>query len=422
MNKPVLLPQRIVITGFFLFAIGLPISHVPAQFGIGLSFLGWLLEGLINRRWQVRWHVVFVPISAYLLWNILSASLSERPAHSLAAVLDNEWPILIMVLLYWTSESSQRLFHLTVAFLISSAFAMVYGVWQTVGGVEFYRNVQLDPIGWGFYRAVGFYGFYLTFAALAMTVFFLSTALLVELKSKKRWLFGATALVSFLAVVGTFARSIWLSFAAAIPLFAFTRGKRTGMIVTASLLALLLVGVLTVPALRFRAASVVDLSQNETRLNLWKTAIRISEDYPLTGVGEDNWDHVFERYRVEGYYDTIVHPHSDYLSVLVSSGYPGLVAFVAIWGITLTAGFRASRGIQDEKLRAITLGSTFAVFGFLVGSLFQNYYGTFINCLGWWFVTGLLFAAHAASDRRQEVRKPVGKGKEGEEAGAQINS
>lgn len=422
MNKHILLPQRIATAGQFLFAITLPISHVPAQFGIGLALLGWLLEGLVNGRWQVRWHVVFVPMLAYLLWNILAASISERPAHSLAALLDNEWPILVMLMLFWTAESAERLYALTVAFLVSSACAMVYGVWQTVGGVEFYRNMPLDPMGWGFYRAVGFYGFYLTFAAFAMMVFFLSAAFLVQMKRRKRWLFGATALVSFLAVVGTFARSIWLSFAAAIPLFAFSRGRRAGMVVTASLLALLLVGVLTVPALRFRAASIVDLSQNETRLNLWKTAVRISEDYPLTGVGEDNWDFVFERYRVEGYYDTIVHPHSDYLSVLVSSGYPGLVAFVAIWGITLAVGFRTSRRAQDERLRAIALGSAFAILGFLVGSLFQNYYGTFINCLGWWFVTGLLFAAQAAAERHQEIGMSASRGKEGEEASAQISS
>jgi O-antigen ligase len=112
----------------------------------------------------------------------------------------------------------------------------------------------------------------------------------------------------------------------------------------------------------------------------------------LTGVGQDNWDHVFDRYRIEGYYDTIVHPHNDYLSVLVSSGLPGLASFVAIWGIALVVGFQAARRATDPRLRAITSGATFSVLGFLVGSFFQNYYGTFINCLGWWFVTGLLFS------------------------------
>ncbi|MEK6754803.1 MAG: O-antigen ligase family protein [Bacteroidota bacterium] len=413
--KHKLLPKRITNIGLFLFALSLPISHVPAQFGIGLAFLGWLMEGVINKNWQFRWHVVFVPLIFYIIWNILCASISARPLHSLAAVLDNEWPLLMMLMFFWTVDNEKLLSNLTFAFLASSSLAMVYALWQTVGGVELYRGMPLDPMGWGFYRAVGFYGFYLTFAALAMMVFFLSIGFLVELRERKRWLFGAVAALSFFAVVGTFARSIWLSFAAAIPLFAFTRGRKAGIIVTSALLVLTIAGILAVPALRYRVDSIIDLSQNQTRLNLWKTAIRISEDYPLTGVGEDNWDYVFESYRVEGYYDSTVHPHNDYLAVLVSSGFPGLLSFVAVWGMTLYAGFRTSLRAGDKRLRAIAFGSTFSVLGFLVGSVFQNYYGTFINCLGWWFVTGLLFAAFGLVDRKEEGTTVVEKGQRGAE-------
>ena len=174
------------------------------------------------------------------------------------------------------------------------------------------------------------------------------------------------------------------------------------LLLTAALFLVVSAGILTVPAIRFRVESIVDISQNETRLNLWATALRIAEDHPVTGVGEDNWDYVFSRYRVEGYYDTIVHPHDDYLTVLVSSGVPGLLAFLGIWGIALTAGFRASFRARDERLRAIILGSTFSLVGLLVAGIFQNYYGTFINCLGWWFVTGLLFAAWSLVSHGEE--------------------
>jgi O-antigen ligase len=158
-------------------------------------------------------------------------------------------------------------------------------------------------------------------------------------------------------------------------------------------LILVVGGTLTIPALRYRAESIVEPEKNETRLNLWKTAIRVAEHNPVLGVGEDNWDLVFERFRVEGFYDTTVHPHNDYLTVLVSSGVPGLIGFLAIWGISLWRGFKVARLGRTPMIRAIALGSTFSLLGFLIGGMFQNYYGTFINCLGWWFVAGLLFAA-----------------------------
>jgi O-antigen ligase len=102
---------------------------------------------------------------------------------------------------------------------------------------------------------------------------------------------------------------------------------------------------------------------------------------------------VFERYRVEGYYDTTVHPHNDYLTVLVSSGLPGLLAFLSTWAVILLRGIKTAVMIQNKALRAVAWGGAFSLMGFLIGAVFQNYYGTFINCLEWWFIAGLLMAA-----------------------------
>lgn len=380
--------------GLFLFALSLPISHVPAQFGIGIAVLGWLGENIASGTWKMSWHPAFWPLLVYLVWNLIAAALSERPTHSLLAVGDNEWPLFIMLMLYWLVDDEALLRKLLYVFLSASAIAVVYSLWQVVGGYEFYRGKVLDQMGWGFYRSVGFYSFYLTFAAFAMSVFFIASGLSVELKN---WKTTVLAGLSFLAVLATFARSMWLSFVAAIPMFAFTRGRKVGMVVSALFLILVVGGTLAVPALRYRAESIVEPDKNETRLNLWKTAIRVAEHNPVLGVGEDNWDLVFERFRVAGFYDTTVHPHNDYLTVLVSSGVPGLLAFLTIWGISLWRGFKVARNALSPMIRAVALGSTFSLMGLLIGGLFQNYYGTFINCLGWWFVAGLLFVADRLS-------------------------
>ncbi|HTY37948.1 MAG TPA: O-antigen ligase family protein [Bacteroidota bacterium] len=381
---------RVSVFGILLFAFSIPVSHVPAQFAIAIAFLGWIAEGVAHHRWQMRWHPMFWALIAYLAWNTLAAGISERPMHSLGAVLDNEWPLFIMLMMYWIVDNEKDLQRIVQIFLLVSSVAMLYALWQVVGGVEFYRHKTLDSMGWGFYRAVGFYGFYLTFAALAMTVFFIASAYSLEFK---KWYTTALSGISFLAVLGTFARSMWLSFGAAIPLLAFSRGKKMGIAVTGILFLIIVGGILTVPAIRYRAESIIEPGQNETRLNLWKTAIKVGEHNPLTGVGEDNWDLVFDRYRVEGYYDTTVHPHNDYLTVLVSSGVPGLAAFLSMWGVVLFRGFRTGIRAANGIARAAALGGTFALIGLMIGGMFQNYYGTFINCLEWWFVVGLILSA-----------------------------
>jgi len=387
--------------GLFLFAVSLPISHVPAQIGIGLAIIGWVYSGLVNKHWQFTRHSFLGILLFYVCWNIFAAILSPRALHSLNAVADNEWPLLIMLMMYWTIDDVQFLRKLLFAFLATASVAMLYAIWQTFLGIEFYRPMTLDWMG-GYYRAVGFYGFYLTFAALAMAVFFFSFTLFLEVK-KQRALSGFLALVSFLAVVASFARSIWLSLGVGIPLLGFIKNKRIGLSATGILILVVVVGLFIDPTIRARAESIFDAGQNQTRLNLWKTSLNIAQHYPILGVGEDNWDYFFPLHKADGYYDTTVHPHNDYLTVLVSSGVPGLIAFFGMWMVALRAGFSAWKKAREPELKAFALGATLSLLGFLVGSFFQNYYGTFVNCLGWWFVVGILMTTQKLVERNQTM-------------------
>lgn len=390
-------PRRMTEFGLILFASTIAISHVPAQFGIGFAVLGWILEGLINKKWQLKWDPFFIPLICYLLWNIMSSATSPRPAHSLWAIVDNEWPVFLMLMMYWTVQETKALARILMALFISSSIAMLYAIWQTFYGQELYRKMLLDPMG-SFYRSVGFYGFYLTFAAFAMTVFFFSVAYVLEERSKKRWQWIFLPILSFAAVMATFARSIWLSFAGVIPLLGFIRGKKKDWIASIGLIAVFVAGVAWIPALRLRAESIFDLKVNETRINLWQTSLNISKDFRIVGIGEDNFDYYFEKYKVPGFYDTTAHPHNDYLNVLINSGVPGLFFFLLLWGMSIRRGILAWRHARDATVKAVSLGGALSLAGLMIGALFQDYYGTFVNCLGWWFVVGLMYVAARLED------------------------
>lgn len=396
--------KNLGIFGLYLFAFTIPVSFVPAQLGIALAVAGWFLEGMADRSWRVRWHPFFTVYLFYAIWNVLAALSSERPWPSLAAVGDNEWPVVLMIMMYWLVTEEMVLKRIVFLFLTSSAVAMAYGIWQTFAGIELYRGMDLTPVG-GLYRNVGFYGFYLTFAGFAMTVFFLALGLVLQVHKQRRtmWATGVVGVLSAMAIVGSFARSIWLGMLLIVPLVGFFRGKRTGILALTGI-ALLGLGALAVsPEIRTRAASMFDPHQNETRINLWKTSLAIAVSNPLLGIGEDNFVYAFDRYRVEGYYDTMVHPHNDYLDALVSSGFPGLTAFLALWAMTLAAGYRIGTGIGSAFVRGTAMGASLGLAGFLVGAFFQNYYGTFANCLGWWFLVGLIFASVRLSEADQTI-------------------
>jgi len=379
--------------GIYLFALGLPISHVPAQFGIALAVIGWMGRGMAKREWQFEGDAILALLVFYMFWNMVSSVTSPRPLHSLFALADNEWPLLIMVMMFWTIRDVNELKRIVHLFLASSSVAALYGIVQMFHGYEFWRGVELTPMR-EYFRSVGFHGFYLTFAGFMMSVVFLAGSLWFEKMERIRWGYFAVALVGLFAIVGTFARSIWLSFGAVMPILGFAKGKKIGLMVVGALAAILIVAFLAFPTAWERAGSIFDPSQNQVRLNLWKTALNMSGDHLIIGIGEDNWDYYFDKYKVEGFYDTTVHPHSDYLTVLVNAGIPGLTAFVGMWILALIVGVTTYRKTDDPFLRAISLGSTMTIFGFLIAGIFQNYYGTFINCLVWWFVVGLLLTAH----------------------------
>jgi O-antigen ligase len=388
------LPKAMSRFGLYLFAFSIPISFVPAEFAIAITFLGWLLEGIFNKHWQYHPAKLFIPLLFYIGWNIISSSISPRPGHSLWALADNEWPMFIMLFIYFIVDDIKVLKRILNLWLFSASVAALYGIWQTFSGYQLHRPDTLAPMG-NYFRAVGFNGFYLTFAGFIMSVFIVSFCISFQSGiAKDRWKYILVALASIIAVIGTFARSIWLSFAVVIPIFGIVKGKRIGSFVISTFLAIAVLCFIFVPTIRDRAYSSIVPSENQTRLNLWKTSINISKDFPLTGIGEDNFDYYFGRYKIEGYYDVTVHPHNDYLTILVSSGIPGLIAFLAIWFIIVQIGFKTHKYSSTPFLKELALGGTLAIIGFMIGGLFQNYYGTFSNCWGWWLIAGLTMASY----------------------------
>jgi O-antigen ligase len=389
--------------GLLVAAVSFPFSHVPVQLGFGVAALGWILQGVVYKDWQVRWHPFFVAYLAYLVWNFVAGALSDRPGHSLWAVVDNEWPVLAMLVLFWSKKDETWLKTLVSVLIISSSVAMVYAIIQTFTGVEWLRGVEIYPAG-SFHRSIGFFSHHLTFAAFAMAVFFLSASFALNRIGSLKWTVTLTVL-AFAGVVVTFARGMWVVLALGIPVLGFLTNRKLGIAITALLIIVVVAGLVFVPEVSKRAESIMDLQGNENRLNLWTSAWNMFLDHPVFGVGQDNWDLHFPKYRVEGWYDTIAHPHNDYLNVLTASGIPGLLAFVSMWVIALRSGYRAWKRTSSIVIRAVSLGALLSLGGMMMGGLIQDYYGTFVNCFEWWFLAGLLFAAVDAVESPQAIER-----------------
>src|SRR6185295_2259207 len=82
------------------------------------------------------------------------------------------------------------------------------------------------------------------------------------------------------------------------------------------------------------------------RFDIWKSALDIIRDYPLTGVGLNNFrnDEVRQRYPVTTFKQPILpHTHNELLQFGTDMGVPGLALFgifYAVTGWVLVQGYR----------------------------------------------------------------------------------
>lgn len=160
-------------------------------------------------------------------------------------------------------------------------------------------------------------------------------------------------------------------------------------------------------------------SSARQRRQIWRIATEISRDYPVMGVGLGAYRYAHAEYAerkpehqiAQGYRDT----HSTYLNILVDTGYPGLILFLSMIGLTLAGVERTRRRVRTLLPdRAVQLWYLeVALLAFLVAGIF----GTYGHLSFLYIHLGLLFTfaelvrreyARAAAARRpgvQQVRR-----------------
>ncbi|HYQ89457.1 MAG TPA: O-antigen ligase family protein [Candidatus Binatia bacterium] len=345
---------------FLLLAAALPWTVAPMSIALvlcaALTILLWQLPG--GPRW-VRTPVDFPA----LVWIAALAAASlfavDAPA-SWPRVIKGFLLILVPVSAYHARE--ERVARRAVAILlVSGGVAAVFALTRFVLQGPAFPN-----------RVRGAVGHPLTYGGQAMLLGSFATAIAIRCKGRWRW--GALlALGAVLpALAGTYTRSAWIGYiAAVVVILAFTRARwlaALGGVLTA--LALVLPG-----AYRARAFSIFDPQNpwNRERVHMWEAGLRMLRDHPWTGVGLQDLHSLYERYKSPGAIEPAGHLHSVYVHVAATMGIVGLAALVFLAAGLLRA---ASRGFRDSRHSpefgaAISLGVTAALVGFLVSGLME---------------------------------------------------
>jgi O-antigen ligase len=214
-------------------------------------------------------------------------------------------------------------------------------------------------------------GGYTTFAeilAVALAVFAAAGAFA---SGRGRLLFGVAAVLPFAALVLTFCRGQWFALAAGVGIIGALKDRRLwiGLVVFAAVAAgaaYLLPG--GVASGRF---SLGDPAFENYRDILWKGALSVLFDRPLTGFGPETIKVVFP-YQTRFYSPVagVIGWHNDYFRLLIESGV--LAAATGMWMVAAAArtAWGAFRRVGEEgRVRALGLGLLAATAVVLVSGL-----------------------------------------------------
>ena len=359
------------------FAFFSPWSIAGAQTAILLALLAWLVKIFFSGKVSFVRTPLNLPIFLYVVTLVISVIFSPFKLHSLMA-LKEEWLLLIFFLIVNNVTEEAKVEKLLTILISVSTLVGFYAIWQHYSGMDLYRNRLLEPRGEVF-TSLGLFDHHLTFGGYYLLVFLIAWVFLLNTKRA-----GFFRILDFIApiVIGfslifSYARSAWLGGVMGILTFGFLKGGKFILFLILGVLVLCVLIYVIEPTSLERIREI-DLSKDKpesTRIRLWQTSINMIKDKPIWGIGLGNFGKLFDRYKVEGIYDTTCHPHNDFLNVAVNSGLLGLLAYLSIWAVFLYSTIKTT--IKNRKTGfcySVQIGGTVAIVAFLFASLLQCYY------------------------------------------------
>lgn len=356
---------RPVLLGVLGLGLGLSITLAQIALALLAARLGWrVITGRATMRWPLA-----PAFGGWIAASVLSAVFSTRPLESLVA-LKSLWLIVMFYVVLDALPDSAEAEHWWARLVALMAIVSIVGVLQ----VAFCPQLEpLEPVlgrlAIRCYRAHAFYSIWMTLAGVLSLVLLAALPSLVVTATRGRvaaWLAGLAGLIA------TLVRGAWLGFLAGAATLLILLPRRR-LLVLGALLVLAL-AVLLVPAARRRAESIIDPADATARERwaMWASAVAMTRDHPLIGVGPGQLKHLYLDYAAAEFRQRPRgHVHNTPLQILAERGALGLAAWLVMFGTFFARSVGILRALPADaaRERALVAGGVAAIAGFLIGGL-----------------------------------------------------
>ncbi|HEX6163949.1 MAG TPA: O-antigen ligase family protein [Vicinamibacterales bacterium] len=323
------------------------LSIAAAQILLTVASLAWLISH-ISRGERLEAPRFFWPLVVYAALTLASAGFSIDPEVSFT---DCKQLVLLMLvpITYDLARGARANSVLSIILTIGAASAFV--------GIVQYAILNFDGLG---RRPQGTLSHWMTYSGTLMLVICAATARLLYGTSGRLWAaFIMPALLVALSL--TLTRGAWVGVAVGVALLLLSKDFRLLALVPIVIVASLLLAPDTIRERFWSMLDPKDLTGRD-RIAMLEAGAAIVKDYPLMGVGPDQIERVYPRYRVpDAVKPTNPHLHNVPMQIAAERGLPALAAWLWFVGAVFLGLLTLVRKARNKSLAAAALGGMAAM-------------------------------------------------------------
>ena len=373
--------------------IGIEMSLPTEPLLFGLMIIAWVKmfsdKELFKNLYR---HPISIAIIVYLVWLFITAISSSLPMTSVKLLITRLWFISsFYVLAYAWFQENKNIHKFVKAYLLGLALVAVYTI--VMHATKGFEHEAAHWVMSPFFKDHTSYGM-----ALALILPFGFYMRKWASKDKISALFSTILIILLLATVLSYTRAAWLSLIAAFGVYIVMKLRiRFSLLLTVTAFVIGFVLLFQTDILMALEKNSQDSSDSFTehiasmsnvstdasnleRINRWKSAIRLFKERPHLGWGSGTYQFNYAPY--QNYYEkTLIstnagnmgNAHSEYLSMLAETGWPGLLIFIVMIGLILTKAIVLYHKLEDRQEQWMLMACILGLITYFTHAFLNNF-------------------------------------------------
>ena len=332
----------------------------------------WIIELALKRSQSQlnprQWITTIAPPTLYLIVALVSVTYAQDPQRSVYELFTLLQIFLLFIYVTHRIKTRKEVFLFVTALLIGLAIEGLIMIYLRGTGHEFKLGViagRIDVdkgsigmrIGGTVGSPISAASYLALLIGLAASIWFMPVALRYKLMS------GSVLVLAALGLIFTLSRGGWTTAALSITLLSMAAlyRKWVSPAVIVGIVVLLIAVVFAFQDTIMARLTGDDVGSTAARLPLMNLAWKIIRDYPIQGVGLNNFAAAMPPYLTPEFNGAWIYTvHNKYMLVWAETGIFGLLTFLAFLAVTLRNGWKVFN-LNDPMLAPLGIGMTASV-------------------------------------------------------------